>query len=165
MKYVKLFEEKIPKSYISKDQEFSYKETTLATSTKPTWILKVGPSIWKEVEHLFADKSNDLKYRTKKTSVSSSTVWNLYDQKYKSDGKEMRKIYGVSGSYTFGGAPTFYSKTYAGNKIAAKDVYDQFIDEHIIPIVLLDKWLESGLTLEEFKHEKRGFLTSKKFGF
>ena len=165
MKYVKLFEEKIPKSYISKDQEFSYKETTLATSTKPTWILKVGPSIWKEVYHLFTNSSKPLSYRANGAGIAGNALWNLYSFKYEQYGKEMHKFYGVSGDYTFGVAPKMYIQSHAGNKKSAKVVYDQFIDEFIIPIKLLDKWIESGLTLEEFRHEKRGFIASKRFGF
>jgi hypothetical protein len=59
---------------------------------------------------------------------SQNKVWDLYVQIYSPmSGKPMYKIYGVSGDWTFGNAPTFYQQKLSGNKRAAKYVFDYFI--------------------------------------
>jgi hypothetical protein len=43
----------------------------------------------------------------------------------------MHKIYGVSGDYTFGNAPTYYQQKLRGNKKAAKEVFDIFVNKFL----------------------------------
>jgi hypothetical protein len=157
MKHLKLFED-----FVNRDVDFIYSDVKADRGVKATWSLKLGPSVWKHVEHLFDEKG-----RPKHPSVSKiggkGAAWSLYAAPYTVGGKEMHRIYGVSGDYSFGFAPGYYSSQYAGNKRAAKEVYDHFIDEHIIKIEWLKDWLQSGKTLDEYKHEKRGAIANKKF--
>lgn len=64
----------------------------------------------------------------------NKSAWTLYAQEYSlssnKSGKQ-HKIYGVSGDYTFGNAPTFYQQKLRGNKKEAKKIFDWFIDKYL----------------------------------
>lgn len=93
---------------------------------RSTMVLKLKPDAWEKVKHLFDEdgrpKSNEIK-----RIPSSGSVWDLYA----SNIGGLYKIYGVSGDWTFGNAPTFYQQRYRGNIRAAKQIFDQFIEKYL----------------------------------
>ena len=122
MKHVKLFEQ-----FVNEATDYTYKEDS--GTGKPTWVLKLGPESWQKVKHLFDKEGRPTQELTKIPAAKS--VWSLYASSYTSDNKEMHKIYGVSGDFTFGNAPTFYQQKHRGNKKAAKEVFDWFIKTYL----------------------------------
>ena len=128
MKHVKLFEQFINEA----NADYEYKEDS--GHGKPTMILRLGPAAWKKVSHLFDDAGRPKD--TLKKIPYNKTVWNLhasgpYNRTTADGTEEAHKIYGVSGDFTFGNAPTFYQQKYRGNKKAAKYIYDWFIKKYL----------------------------------
>jgi len=97
---------------------------------RPTIVLKLEPSAWDKVKHLFDDAGRPNHDGVKRIPAQGYT-WDLYASNYMQDGKVMHKIYGVSGDSTFGNAPTFYQQKYRGNKKAAKAVFDIFVNKYL----------------------------------
>ena len=98
---------------------------------KPTMILKLKPDAWEKVKHLF-DKNGKPISDDVKNIKSSYGVWNLHAQStINGSGEVIHKIYGVSGDYTFGNAPTYYNQKLRGNIRAAKPIFDQFIEKYL----------------------------------
>ena len=93
---------------------------------KPTMILKLKPEGWEKVKHLFDSEGRPSSSEIKRIP-SSGMVWNLYA----SNIGGLYKIYGVSGDWTFGNAPTFYQQKYRGNIRAAKKIFDIFIEKYL----------------------------------
>jgi hypothetical protein len=124
--------------------DYVYKEDS--GGGKPTWILKLGPESWERVKHLFDKTGRPTQSLTR--IPAAGYVWNIHAQRYTSGNKEMYKIYGVAGDFTFGNAPMFYQQKYRGNKKAAKEVFDFFIKKYL------------GLNVEHM-HTFEGSLTEK----
>jgi len=122
MKHVKLFE-----AFVNEATEYTYKEDS--GGGKPTWVLKLGPESWQKVKHLFDKEGRPTQELTRIPAAKS--VWNLHARSYTSGDQEMHKVYGVSGDWTFGNAPTFYKQKHRGNKKAAKEVFDWFIKTYL----------------------------------
>ena len=120
-------EEEESEEEISESLDYTYKEDS--GGGRSTFVLKLGPSAWERVKHLFDKEGRPTKELTRIPGANS--VWNLHAQSYTIGGKEMHKIYGVGGDYTFGNAPTFYQQKHRGNKKAAKEVYDRFIKKYL----------------------------------
>ena len=123
MKYVKLFEN------FTDELDYTLKEDS--GGGKPTWVLKLGSKTWKLVKHLFDKDGRPKNDGVKRIEGYSKYTWNLYAQKYVSNGVEMHKIYGVCGTFTFGNAPTYCNQAERGNKKDAKVVLDYFISKYI----------------------------------
>lgn len=123
MKYVKLFEN------FSDEMDFTFKEDS--GGGRSTWVLKLGPKTWKLVKHLFDREGRPNSPEVKRLKGVERGVWDLYAQKYVANGVEMHKIYGVSGTFTFGNAPTFYNQAERGNKKDAKIVLSNFLSKYI----------------------------------
>lgn len=127
MKHVKLFEQFVNKTvnesagYILKDD---------SGQGKPTMVLKLEPEAWEKVKHLF-DKEGRPDDVAIKRMPAGGYAWDLYASEYTQGGKVMHKIYGVSGDYTFGNAPMFYQQKYRGNKKAAKEVFNAFVNKFL----------------------------------
>lgn len=137
MKHIKTFESFINESKINHPENESivnessdYVLKDDSGQGKPTWVLKLGPDAWKKVEHLFDKQGRPESEEIKKIEAGGAR-WDLYASDYTQDGKVMHKIYGASGDYTFGNAPTFYQQKYRGNKKAAKEAFDIFIDKFL----------------------------------
>lgn len=97
---------------------------------RPTMVLKLEPSAWEKVKHLFGNEGRPDSDEIKRIPAAGA-VWTLYASEYVQDGKVMHKIYGASGDYTFGNAPSFYQQKYRGNKKAAKAVFNIFINKFL----------------------------------
>lgn len=111
------------------DENFIFREDS--GSGRSTYVLKLDEESWKKVEYLF-DEDGRPKDKAIKRIPANNAVWDLYAQKYKTiNDKISVKIYGVSGDYTFGNAPTFYQQKLRGNKKAAKEVYTYFIEKYL----------------------------------
>lgn len=124
---VEMEEEPNEEEEVTESLDYTYKEDS--GDGKSTYVLKLGPDAWAKVKHLF---DNEGRPKQELTRISAGrAVWNLYARTYTSGGKVMHKIYGVSGDYTFGNAPTFYQQRLRGNKKAAKEVYDWFIKKYL----------------------------------
>lgn len=123
MKRIPLFEE-----FINKNQDYSFKDDS--GDGKPTMVLKIGPDSWKKIKNLFDDKGRPQSDEIKRIPYQGY-IWDLYAQSYISGGKEYHKIYGVSGDYTFGNAPTYYQQKHRGNKKAAKKILSDFIEKYL----------------------------------
>lgn len=123
MKHIKLFEQ-----FINESKGYEYKDDS--GGGKSTKVLKLEPVAWEKVKDLFDDKgrpkSDDIKW-----IPSDNSVWDLYAQSYEVGSKTIHKIYGVSGDYTFGNAPTYYQQKLRGNKKAAVRVFDYFINKYL----------------------------------
>jgi len=97
---------------------------------RATVVLKLGPESWEKVKHLFDTQGRPNSSEVKKLK-SNGYVWDLYASEYTQGDKIMHKIYGVSGDFTFGNAPTFYQQKYRGNKNAAKEILTSFVDKYL----------------------------------
>ena len=132
MKHLKLFEEFLNgdmnnEAIANEATDYTYKEDS--GGGKPTWVLILGPKSWQKVKHLFDEDGTPTQELTR--IPASRSVWDLHAQKKPIKNKDVYKIYGVSGDYTFGNAPTFYQQKYRGNKRAAKKVFDWFIKKYL----------------------------------
>jgi hypothetical protein len=96
---------------------------------KATIVLKLDPTAWEKVKHLFDDAGRPNHEDVKR--IPSGLIWDLYAQAYTQGGKTIHKIYGVSGDYTFGNAPTYYQQKLRGNKKAARMVFDYFVNKFL----------------------------------
>lgn len=123
MKHIKLFEQFINEAA----NDYTYKEDS--GGGKATWVLNLGPNSWNKVKHLFDKEGRPTQELTR--IKGGNAVWSLYAQRKPIKNKEVYKIYGTSGDYTFGNAPTYYQQKYRGNKRAAKKVYDWFIEKYL----------------------------------
>ena len=108
--------------------DFQFKEDS--GTGKPTFVLKLEPSAWEKVKHLFDDNGRP-NHEDVKRIPSQNTIWDLYAQSYQAGSKTIHKIYGVAGDYTFGNAPTYYQQKLRGNKKAARMVLTYFIDKFL----------------------------------
>jgi len=108
---------------------YTYKEDS--GYGRSTWVLKLENESWEKVKHLFDENGRPIDESIKSISAANS-AWTLYTSSYyvQAD-KLIHKIYGVSGDYTFGNAPTFYQQRLRGNKKAAKEVFDKFINTYL----------------------------------
>jgi hypothetical protein len=128
MKHVKLFEQFIDESQITEANDFILKDDS--GGGRATLVLKLQTSAWDRVKHLFDAEGRPTKELTR--IPADNSTWNLHAQQYThSDGQSGYKIYGVSGDWTFGNAPTYYQQKHRGNKKAAKQVYDWFIKKYL----------------------------------
>jgi hypothetical protein len=123
MKTIKLFEE-----FINESNDFVYKDDS--GSGKATKVLKLGPVAWEKVKDLFDTEgrpvSDDIR------GIKFNRIpWSLNAYSSVSGGKEIHKIYGVSGDYTFGNAPMYYQQSLRGNKRAATAFFDYFINKFL----------------------------------
>lgn len=128
MKHIKIFEEFVNESRVNEANDFELKDDS--GGGKPTTVLKLKPSAWEKVKHLFDDNGRP-KHEDVKRIPSQNSIWDLYAQSYQSGGQTIHKIYGVSGDYTFGNAPTYYQQKLRGNKKAANMVFDYFIKKFL----------------------------------
>jgi hypothetical protein len=97
---------------------------------RPTMVLKLNQSAYDKVSHLFDDKGRPKSSEIQRIKAGNS-VWDLYSQKSTSNAGPVYKIYGVSGDWTFGNAPTFYQQKHRGNIKAANTVLKSFIDKYL----------------------------------
>lgn len=125
MDYIKTFS-----AFINENLSNSYIYKEDSGSGKPTMILKVSSKIYPKIKDLF-DESGRPKSKEIKDIPFDGYKWDLYSQKYTFDGDIIYKIYGVSGDYTFGNAPTFYQQKLRGNKKAAKFIFNWFIKKYL----------------------------------
>jgi hypothetical protein len=112
------------------DEATSYTLKDDSGEGRATTVLKLEPDAWNKVKHLFDESGRPISDEVKRIK-SQGYSWDLYSQSYVSGGKEVHKIYGVSGDYTFGNAPTYYQQKYRGNKKAAQEVLSSFVDNHL----------------------------------
>jgi hypothetical protein len=115
-------------SKLTENLNYVYKEDS--GGGKPTMVLLLEPDAWEKVKHLFDGEGRPISDEIKKIPMPHWS-WNLYAQSYQQGGKTMHKVYGVSGDYTFGNAPTYYQQKLRGNKNAAKIVFDWFIKKYL----------------------------------
>ena len=127
MKHIKLFEQ-----FVNEDvnESAGYVLKDDSGQGKPTMVLKLEPEAWEKIKHLFDKEGRPVDAAIKRMPAQGS-VWDLYASEYTQGDKVMHKIYGVSGDYTFGNAPTFYQQKYRGNKKAAKEVFNTFINKFL----------------------------------
>lgn len=123
MKNIPTFE-----SFINESSDYILKDDS--GQGRATIVLKLEPTAWEKVKHLFDDAGRPNHDDVKKIHAQGST-WDLYASPYQQGGVTIHKIYGVSGDYTFGNAPTFYQQKYRGNKKAAKTVFDIFVNKFL----------------------------------
>lgn len=97
---------------------------------RPTMSLTLDKDAYQKVANQFDDKGNPIGNKVKNIPFEN-TVWTLYSLKipYADKSKIAYRIYGVSGDYTFGGAPSFYQAKYSGNKKAALYILNKFIKD------------------------------------
>jgi hypothetical protein len=108
---------------------YTYKEDS--GYGRSTWILRLEDESWERVKHLFNERGKPINENIKRIPAENS-VWDLHAISYYVQGdKLIHKIYGVSGDYTFGNAPTYYQQRLRGNKKAAKKVFDNFIEKYL----------------------------------
>ena len=114
---------------INEGTGYEYKDDSGAG--KPTKVLKLDNEAWEKVKDLFDDKGRPKSDEIKRIP-SDNSIWDLYAQSYdNAGGKTIHKIYGVSGDYSFGNAPTYYQQKLSGNKKAAVRVFDYFIKKYL----------------------------------
>jgi hypothetical protein len=99
-------------------------------SGRPTMVLKLKEEAWDLVKHLFDEDGRPNNQEVKRISYRGY-VWDLYAYSYTSNRKSMFKIYGVSGDWTFGNAPTYYQQRHRGNIRAAKEIFSSFISKYL----------------------------------
>lgn len=106
-----------------------FKPTTF-NGQRPTMILKLDSNAYQKVADQFDDKGRPVGDKVKNIPFGD-TNWNLFSQKipYGDKSKIGYRIYGVSGDYTFGGAPPAYQNKLAGNKKAANAILSKFIKD------------------------------------
>ena len=124
MKHIKLFEQFTNSLY----ESYEYKDDS--GGGKATKVLKLEPSSWEKVKDLFDEEGRPI-HDDIKNIPSDKAIWDLYSQEYSIGGKTIHKIYGVSGDYTFGNAPTYYQQKLRGNKKSATKVFDYFINKYL----------------------------------
>jgi len=128
MENIKSYEEFITES-LNESVGYEYKDDN--GGGKATKVLKLQPDAWEKVKDLFDDKGRPKNDEIKRIP-SDNSIWDLYAQSYdNAGGKTIYKIYGVSGDYTFGNAPTYYQQKLRGNKKAAVRVFDYFINKFL----------------------------------
>lgn len=110
------------------NESFAFKEDKGAG--KPTYVLILDEMSYDRISHLFNKFGKPLN-QNELTFSSEGSLWVLNIQKFKSKQKDAYKVYGVSGDYTFGNAPTQYQQKFSGNKKAAKEIFSQFIDKYL----------------------------------
>jgi hypothetical protein len=125
--HVPTFEEFANES-LNESTDFTIKDDS--GQGKPTVVLTLGPDSWDKVKHLFDDAGRPISDEIKRIS-SQNYIWDLHSQSYTANGKPMHKIYGVSGDWTFGNAPTYYQQKHRGNKKAAKEVLNIFVNKYL----------------------------------
>lgn len=126
--HVPTFEEFVNESQINEANDFELKDDS--GGGKPTIVLKLKPSAWEKVKHLFDDAGRPINDEIRRIS-SQNYIWDLHAQSYQSGGQTIHKIYGVSGDWTFGNAPTYYQQKLRGNKKAAKEVFNIFVNKFL----------------------------------
>ncbi len=115
---------------IKKTDKFDFKED--GGSGKPTAVLVLSQTGWEKVSDMFDNMGRPKSSEIKGISDGGNFKWDLHVQPVKyASGETKYKIYGVSGNYTFGNAPTFYPRKGAGNKKSAMNVYSTFIDKFL----------------------------------
>ena len=127
-KHIPSFDEFVNESTVNESAGYTLKDDS--GQGKPTMVLKLEPSAWEKVKHLFDDAGRPNSEDVKRIP-SQNSIWDLHAQSYQQGGVTIHKIYGVSGDYTFGNAPTFYQQKLRGNKKAAKMVFDYFINKFL----------------------------------
>ena len=127
-KHIPSFDEFVNESMVNESAGYTLKDDS--GQGRPTVVLKLEPTAWAKVKHLFDDAGRPNHEDVKRIPAQNS-VWDLHAQSYQQGGVTMHKIYGVSGDYTFGNAPTFYQQKYRGNKKAAKEVFDTFVNKFL----------------------------------
>jgi hypothetical protein len=131
MKHIHTFESFLNEASIEINEATSYELKDDSGQGKATMILRLEPEAWEKVKNLFDNDGRPVSDEIKKIPSQNST-WSLYAQEYTKGGKAMHKIYGVSGDYTFGNAPTYYQQKLSGNKKAAKEVLTLFVNKHLV---------------------------------
>jgi hypothetical protein len=115
---------------IKKTDKFDFKED--GGSGKPTAVLVLSQNGGEKVSDMFDNMGRPKSSEIKGISDGGNFKWDLHVQPVKyASGETKYKIYGVSGNYTFGNAPTFYPRKGAGNKKSAMNVYSTFIDKFL----------------------------------
>ena len=127
MENIKSYEEFIAES-VNESAGYTFAEDS--GSGRGTMVLKLEPEAWEKVKNLFDAKGRPINDAVKKIAGAGYS-WDLFVDSYETAGKTIRKVYGVSGDYTFGNAPTFYQQKLRGNKNAAKEVLNDFIVKHL----------------------------------
>lgn len=127
-KHIPSFDEFVNESMVNESAGYTLKDDS--GQGRPTIVLKLEPTAWEKVKHLFDDAGRPNHEDVKRIPAQNS-VWDLHATSYQQGGVTMHKIYGVSGDYTFGNAPTFYQQKYRGNKKAAKEVFDVFVNKFL----------------------------------
>jgi len=112
--------------------DYEYKETKVRG--KATWVLTLTEQGLNKVKHDF-ERDSQFFQGTAEYSFNA-TSWKLLiwaDLKiYGADGKKQPsyRMFGLSGDYSFGAFPSDMNKRYAGNKKAAKSIFDEFIKKY-----------------------------------
>ena len=125
---------------IKKTDDFHLKEDS--GNGRPTVVLSLSSSGWEKVSDMFDNMGRPKSSEIKGMSDGGFATWELHVQPIKvykvnlsgvtdPDGEMRYKIYGVSGDYTFGNAPTYYQKRLAGNKKSAIKIYNKFIEKFL----------------------------------
>jgi hypothetical protein len=91
--------------------------------SKKTKTLKIEVT-----DEILKDFSNTRKeiYKSNKTYKSQGLSWTIFIEKQTGD------VWGVSGDYWFGHAPSYMNNKYGGNIKAAEEVYSEFMKEYNI---------------------------------
>jgi len=111
------------------NETFTFKEDS--GGGRSTYVLQLEEDSWEKVKHLFDDKGRPIDNDIKNLKYGGYK-WSLYAQPIQSmNGNISVKIYGVSGDYTFGNAPTYYQQKLRGNKTPAKEIFTNFIDKYL----------------------------------
>jgi len=130
MKYIHTFESFLNEKEETVNEAAGYELKDDSGQGKATIVLKLDSDAWEKVKNLFDDAGRPISNEIKGIK-SQGYSWDLYSQSYVQGGKTMHKIYGVSGDYTFGNAPTYYQQKLRGNKKAAKEVFDIFVNKFL----------------------------------
>jgi hypothetical protein len=133
MKHVHTFESFLNEANLSQpiiNEAANYELKDDSGQGRPTMVLKLQPDAWDKVKNLFDDAGRPNSDEVKKLR-SGEFTWDLYAADYTQGGKTMHKIYGVSGDYTFGNAPTYYQQKHRGNKKAAKEILTAFVEKYL----------------------------------
>ena len=130
MKHIHTFESFLNEASSEINEAASYELKDDSGQGKATMVLVLEPESWGKVKNLFDSDGRPVSDEIKKMPAQN-TAWSLYAQEYTKGGTTMHKIYGVSGDYTFGNAPTYFQQKLRGNKKAAKEVLTSFVNKYL----------------------------------
>jgi hypothetical protein len=112
MKTFKEFINEGSEKYEIKDGKFGSKKTKILK------LKEIKDSIFKD----FTNTSKEV-YKMNKSYESQGSSWTIFID------KQTNSIWGVSGDYWFGKAPSYLNNKYGGNIKAAEEVYKLFLKD------------------------------------